>query len=43
MIEKEIQVHTADGTMPTFVVHPDGEDSFPVALLYMDGSATANR
>src|SRR5271170_3121662 len=37
MIEKEIQVQTADGTMTTFVVHPEGEGPFPVALLYMDG------
>jgi len=37
MIEKEIQVQTADGAMTTFVVHPDSEGPFPVALLYMDG------
>lgn len=37
MREKEIRVRTAEGEMPTFVVHPDGDDSFPVAVLYMDG------
>jgi carboxymethylenebutenolidase len=37
MSEQEIQVKTADGTMTTFVVHPDGDEGLPVALLYMDG------
>jgi carboxymethylenebutenolidase len=37
MQEKEIRVHTRDGDMTTFVVHPDGEGPFPVALLFMDG------
>jgi carboxymethylenebutenolidase len=37
MIENEIHVQTTDGTMTTFVVHPDGRGPFPVALLYMDG------
>jgi len=37
MAEKEIRVRTADGEMPTFVVHPEGGGPFPVAVLYMDG------
>jgi carboxymethylenebutenolidase len=37
MVEKEILVRTADGEMTTFVVRPDGEGPFPVAVLYMDG------
>ena len=37
MSEREIRVHTPDGEMTTFVVHPDGAGPFPVALLFMDG------
>jgi len=37
MVEKEIRVRTADGEMSTFVVRPDGDDPFPVAVVYMDG------
>jgi len=37
MEEKEIRIITSDGEMRTFVVHPDGEGPFPVAVLYMDG------
>jgi carboxymethylenebutenolidase len=37
MHEQEIRVPTPDGTMTTFVAHPDGEGPFPVAILYMDG------
>lgn len=36
-MEKEITAQTPDGEMPTFVVHPDGTGTFPVAVLYMDG------
>ncbi len=44
MVEQEIRVHTPDGEMTTFVVHPDeggqagvgGRAPFPVAVLYMD-------
>ena len=36
MYEREIRVRTTDGEMTTFVVHPDGDGPFPVALLYMD-------
>lgn len=37
MVEKEIRIHTADGDMTTFVVRPDGDGPFPVAVIYMDG------
>jgi carboxymethylenebutenolidase len=37
MVEKEIRVRTGDGEMTTFVVRPDGDGPFPVAILYMDG------
>ncbi len=37
MFEREIRVRTRAGVMTTFVVHPAGDGSFPVALLYMDG------
>lgn len=37
MHEQEIMVGTADGEMTTFVVHPEGDTRFPVAVLYMDG------
>lgn len=37
MVENESSIRTADGEMTTFVVRPDGEGSFPVAMLYMDG------
>jgi carboxymethylenebutenolidase len=37
MSEREIRVPTADGSMITFVVHPDEGGQFPVALLFMDG------
>jgi carboxymethylenebutenolidase len=37
MDEREITVHTAEGEMTTFVVHPDGAGPLPVAVLYMDG------
>jgi carboxymethylenebutenolidase len=35
--EQEIRVPTSDGPMTTFVVRPDGEGPFPVAVLFMDG------
>ena len=37
MVEKEIRVRTPDGDMATFVVRPDGEGPFPVAVVFMDG------
>jgi len=33
MIEKEIRVRTLDGDMTTFVVGPDGDGPFPVAVV----------
>jgi carboxymethylenebutenolidase len=36
-VENEIRVRTADGEMTVFVVHPDGDGRYPVAVLYMDG------
>ncbi|HEX5467384.1 MAG TPA: dienelactone hydrolase family protein [Candidatus Limnocylindrales bacterium] len=37
MPEQEIQVHTADGEMTTFVSRPEGDGPYPVAILFMDG------
>src|SRR3954454_23033801 len=37
MFQTELAVGTADGQMTTFVVHPDGDGPFPVAVLFMDG------
>jgi carboxymethylenebutenolidase len=37
MHEKEIRVRIDEGEMTTFVVRPDGDGPFPVAVLYMDG------
>ena len=37
MEEKEIPVRANDGTMTTFIAHPDSGGPFPVALLFMDG------
>jgi carboxymethylenebutenolidase len=36
MIEKHLQVQTADGTMETFLAHPDSEAAMPAVVLYMD-------
>jgi len=36
--EREIGIATADGDMVTFVVHPDGDGPWPVAVLFMDGA-----
>jgi len=36
VIEKELQVQTEDGIMPTFLAHPSGESPLPVVVLYMD-------
>lgn len=37
LAENEMKVHTPDGEMTTFVVRPEGEGPFPVAMLYQDG------
>jgi len=36
MIERDIDIPTADGAMNSFVVHPEEEGPFPVVLFYMD-------
>jgi len=36
MIEREIDVTTPDGTMKTFIVHPDHDGPHPVVLYLMD-------
>src|SRR3954469_19035546 len=36
MIEKDIDIPTADGAMNTFVVYPEENAPFPVVLFYMD-------
>lgn len=37
MAERELLVQTNDGSMKAFVVYPDSDGPFPVALLFMDG------
>jgi carboxymethylenebutenolidase len=36
LVEKEVEIRTADGSMNTLVVHPDGRGPYPVVLFYMD-------
>ena len=36
MIEKEIDIATADGDMNTFITHPEEEGPHPVVLFLMD-------
>jgi carboxymethylenebutenolidase len=36
VIEQQLDIHTADGAMNTFVVHPDENGPHPVVLFYMD-------
>lgn len=36
MIEREIDITTADGTMKTFIFHPEGDGPHPVVLYLMD-------
>ncbi len=36
MIEKTIEVTTSDGTMPTYVFHPEGEGPHPAVIFYFD-------
>ena len=36
MIEREIEITTADGTMPTFLFHPEHGGPHPVVLYLMD-------
>lgn len=36
MIEKELDIATADGRMNTFICYPDENEPFPVVFFYMD-------
>ena len=36
MNEKTLSIETPDGSMETFIAHPDGAGPFPVVVLYMD-------
>ncbi|HEU4729228.1 MAG TPA: dienelactone hydrolase family protein [Kofleriaceae bacterium] len=36
MIERDVEIPTADGAMNSFVVHPEEGGPFPVVLFYMD-------
>jgi|SRR5712671_6729685 len=36
MIEREIDIQTADGKMNTFIAHPEEGGPFPVVIFYMD-------
>ena len=39
MIERQIDIPTADGATSTFVVHPERDGPHPVILFYMDAPA----
>ena len=39
MIEELLEVQTQDGGMETFIVFPDGGDTHPVIVIYMDAPA----
>ncbi len=39
MQERNVDLTTPEGTMDTFIVHPDGDGPFPVVLFYMDAPA----
>ena len=36
MIDRELDIQTADGVMNTFVTHPEEGGPHPVVLFYMD-------
>ncbi len=36
MIERQIEIQTADGSMPTFEFHPEEDGPYPVVLYLMD-------
>lgn len=36
MIENQVDVVTPDGSMPTFITHPERESPHPVIVMYMD-------
>jgi len=35
VVEREIRIQAADGTMKVFAARPDGGGPFPVAVVYM--------
>ena len=39
MIERQLDIETADGRTTTFIVHPDREGPHPVILFFMDAPA----
>src|SRR5678815_5231204 len=40
MIDREMDIQTADGAMNTFVTHPEEGGPHPVVLFYMDAPGT---
>lgn len=36
MIEREVDIDTAEGCMPTFILHPEEDGPYPVVLYLMD-------
>ena len=36
MIEKHVEISTADGRMDAFVTHPDTDGPFPAVIVLMD-------
>jgi len=36
MQERLVEISTADGSMNTYIIHPDGSGPFPVIIFYMD-------
>src|SRR5471032_95527 len=36
MIEREVDISTKHGLMPTFIAHPEGIGTWPGIILYMD-------
>lgn len=36
MIEKQLEIQTADGLMSAFLAHPESEAALPVVVIYMD-------
>ncbi len=36
MVEQDIRIKTRDGSMKTFIAHPDAGAPFPVVVVYMD-------
>ena len=36
VIERHLEIQTAEGSMSTYVVHPEGPGPFPVVVFLMD-------